>query len=269
MKEYNVKLYDNFSQPHNIKVACDKEYDIDNVIALPTFKYLNLSNLKSYNVFDLNNLSYSSLKSQLDKFDTSRPTFLYIDDVTKYIQDYECIVSFCVDYRIVVIANAGSTLEEMGRCDKQFGMTPVGLLEDYGVLDLEPIILGGANLDKDDYEKLSYYNATLCLNITNDMLNGNGIAQIVTAKKYNVNMIFNCKDIYKEIFLAYTLPRGILNLTTAISPEDVLEIACINMGKIFKKYKTNTYNIYNTGSILDVVINGNNLNIIDTIFFSK
>jgi len=206
MKEYNVKLYDNFSQPHNIKVACDKEYDIDNVIALPTFKYLNLSNLKSYNVFNLNNLSYSSLKSQLDKFDTSRPTFLYIDDVTKYIQDYECIVSFCIDYRIVVIANAGSTLEEMGRCDKQFGMTPVGLLEDYGVLDLEPIILGGANLDKDDYEKLSYYNATLCLNITNDMLNGNGIAQIVTAKKYNVNMIFNCKDIYKEISLAYDFP---------------------------------------------------------------
>lgn len=269
MKQYNVKIYDDMVSPHNIKVDCDNVYDIDNVIGLPTFKYLNLSRLNSYNVFDLHNISYDNLLSQYKNFDNDKVTFLYIDDVLKYEQEYQTIVRFCIDYRIAVIVNAGSTLEEMGRCDKIYGLTPIGVLEEFGVLDLEPIILSGANLDKEDYEKMSYYNATLCLDITNDMLKGNGIAQIVTAKKYNVNMIFNCKDIYKEMFLAYTLPRGILNTTTAISPEDVLEIACINMGKVFKKYKNNTYNIFNTGSLLDVVINGNNLKIIDTIFFSK
>ena len=55
MKQYNVKIYDDMVSPHNITVECDNVYDIDNVIGLPTFKYLNLSRLNSYNVFDLNN----------------------------------------------------------------------------------------------------------------------------------------------------------------------------------------------------------------------
>ena len=155
MKQYNVKIYDDMVSPHNIKVECDNVYDIDNVIGLPTFKYLNLSRLNSYNVFDLNNISYDNLLSQYKNFDNDKVTFLYIDDVLKYEQEYQTIVRFCIDYRIAVIVNAGSTLEEMGRCDKMYGLTPIGVLEEFGVLDLEPIILSGANLDKEDYEKIN------------------------------------------------------------------------------------------------------------------
>lgn len=206
----------------------------NNMILLPNFSY-NLTDENSC-FFSLKKLTEKELNKQLKQFNLlSKTPIMFIDDVLKYEQYYDLILSFCKRNNIKIVVKVGTTLNEMGECDKLFNLTPIELLESYGILDQDPIILSGTNLDKQDFEILSNYNISVCLNLTQDLIEGNGIAPVVTIKKHNLNIFFNSclNDVFKEMFLCYTLPRGILNDTKLISAEDVLKMAVVNKNIAF------------------------------------
>ena len=248
IKIENVSVYNNFDSSNtktnvyvedgvvtyvgnNIKKDVDKVIEGENLAILPNFEFLNFEQCDNYNIFNLNNLSEESLEKQLDSFKNDKLTFMFLENPTELEGEYDVIVPFCKKHNIKIVAVAGRTLNEMGECDKMHGVTPIGYLEEFGVLDLEPIILSAANLEKEDLEKLSYYNATICLSVTFDWLNGNGLAQMPLIKKYNLNVMFECSNIFKEIYSAYFLPAGYLKIANAIDCLDVLNCACFGLNK--------------------------------------
>lgn len=212
----------------------DKLIEGSDLAILPNFKYFDFEVISNYNLFDLNNLSQQSLEEQLQSFNNSKLSIMFLNNPTLLEGEYDIIIPFCKKHNIKIVAVAGRTLDEMGECDKLNGVTPIQYLEQFGVLDLEPIILSGANLEKDDIEKLAYYNATLCLDITNDWFLNNGLAQMPAIKKYNVNTVFNCNNIFKEIFLAYFLQKGYFKLIEDSLELDVLNYACFGFDKAFR-----------------------------------
>ncbi|MBR2468512.1 MAG: hypothetical protein IKB42_05680 [Clostridia bacterium] len=235
---------------------------IEPVYLLPKLNSLDISNLDKYNVFDLNNLTALSLSTQLKGFDKNKQTIMYLKDPILLNVEYDVIVPFCKKNNIKVVANVGRTLDEMGWCDKMYGMTPVDFLEECGVLDLEPIILSGANLEKSDIEKLAYYNATICLDVTIDWKNGNGIAQIATILKNNLNVIMNGKNIVKEMLNLRLLAQGYFKIQNIVSREDLINIATTNYEKVFNldtmqnKNKWLNYAIYANVDDIEELING-------------
>ncbi len=281
IKFNNVKVYNNFvDMPKKQTVVVengvvvfkgeeynkdvDKEVKSENLAIIPNFKYFNLSDKNNYNIFNLNNLTEQSLEEQLLSFDKNKLTLMYLENPTLLEGEYDTIVPFCKKHNIKIVAVAGRTLNEMGECDKLHGVTPIGYLEEFGVLDLEPIILSGANLDKEDFEKLSYYNASVCLDVTNDWFNGNGLAQLPTIKKYNINVLLNCNNVFKELYSAYFLPVGYYKSPNNITEVDVLNYACFGFNKAFDfvtsicevgKY-ANFMVVKNFSSLKDFVLNG-------------
>lgn len=193
---------------------------------------LNLENNTDFNIFNLEEITEQNLNKQLSGFNNNRPNIIYLNDVVNFEDDYDVIVPFCKKNNVKLVVKAGYSLNEMGECDKVFGKTPIDLLEEFGVLDLEPIILSGARLEKEDLEKLSYYNATICLDVSNDLLAGNGVAPITTMQQKGLNIMLNVRnDVFEEIRLIYLLSAGIYNCNQSYA--NVLKMAFSNGYKAF------------------------------------
>ena len=270
-----------FYEKNNLE-NCDKVVSDENLVILPKFNYFNVEsrtnkiNNMQYDFFNLENVTLKSLENQLENFKKNDILpFMFLKDILLPESVYDIIVPFCHKNKIKIMVCVGETLTELGTFDKLYNMSPIDFLESYGVLDCEPIIFSAANLEKDDLEKLSYYGATICLNLTHDLLCGNGIASILTMQKLGLNIVFNTNvdDVFKEMFLCYTLPKGLLNSKTAISLRDVFCMATTNFNKIVKNNNANEINLSNCivlktdnkfdDELKNVVLTGNNNQIVN------
>lgn len=74
-----------------------------------------------------------------------------------------------------VIASCCLTLDEVGTCDKKFGVTPIGLAHKYGLLGENTYIAGAVYLDKDDIDLIVQSGAKVVLTPSDSMGNGCGI----------------------------------------------------------------------------------------------
>lgn len=230
LKNANFLRYNNKFEILQNNNTCNVDNVLQNdYVIMP--KLFNFNDYLNNATFNLNNFSVESLNKQLTMFKNNNITpFMFIDNIIEAEPYLDQIVMFSKKNNVKIAVCAGKTLNEMGECDKLFGLSPINLLEEYGVLDLEPIIVGATNLDKEDFEKLNYYNASICLTLTEDLLNGNGIPPIVTIIKNNINVFFSSEhnDIFKEMFLCYSLPKGMLNNSEVVGLTDVLKMALIN-----------------------------------------
>lgn len=228
---------------NNLKIE-QKEFDFNinsnGVFVLPSPLTLTIGTSNdNFNVFDVSSVTEESLNSQLLQFNKNKKiNLMFLNDVVNFENDFDVIVPFCKKNNVKLVVKAGYSLDEMGECDKLFGKTPIDLLEEFGVLDLEPIILSAAKLEKEDIEKLSYYSATVCLDLSNDLLNGNGVAPIVTMLQKNLTVMLNVrKDVFEEIKLAYMLTKGVYNCDLTF--ETALKMAFLNGYKAFNLPQTN------------------------------
>ncbi len=258
-KVYNLKLEQNnmsFGVDNGVIVNSIAGDNISNAIVLPKFNYLNF-NSNNYNIFNLDNLSEESLEKQLNEFDKTKLTFMFLTQVYLLDQEYEIIVPFCKKHNIKIVAKAGASLYEMGECDKLNGCSPVDYLESVGVLNLEPIILSGANLEKQDIEKLSYYNASVCLDVSSDWLLGNGIALIPQLIKYNISVTFNACNILTELYTTYVIAKGYYKLDNINLEYNLLNWALNGFSNILGTIQTDI-KVGNKADFM-VFINVNNL----------
>lgn len=96
------------------------------------------------------------------------PTLLGGDDaidaaIELHFSGAELIVSACL------------TLDEVGTCDKKFGVTPIGLAHKYGLLGQGTYIAGGVYLDKDDIDLIVQSGAKVILTPSDSLGGGCGI----------------------------------------------------------------------------------------------
>ncbi|MBQ2864517.1 MAG: hypothetical protein IJE91_03525 [Clostridia bacterium] len=217
-----------------------------------------------FNVFNLDNLSLNDLNLQLQKFKhNNKINIIYLNNVINYVNYFdEIIIPFCKQNKVKPVVKAGSTLEEMGEFDVAFKKSPIDVLEEYGVLDLEPIILSATRLEKEDLEKLGYYSATICLDLSNDLIAGNGVPQIVTMQKYNLNIMLNVRDdLFEELKLVYMLSNGIFNYEQSYA--NILKMALLNSYKAFNIENSELMLLCNIEqpSLKNLVLNCNKFNI--------
>lgn len=241
--------------------------DVKNPLLVPTPLTLCINGLdnQQFNVFDLFELNLNSFNSQLESFKKNgKINIMYLNTAIGYADYYDdLIVPFCRKNKIKLVVRAGDDLSDMGLCDYMYKTTPIGFLEEYGILDLQPIILSAARLEKEDLEKLSYYNATVCLDLSTDLIQGNGIPQIPTMQKYNLNIMLNVRnDVFEELRLVYMLSNGIFNHEQNYA--NVLKMALVNGYKAFGiKHKDHVLlqEIYNP-EFEHMVLNCNKSNIV-------
>lgn len=149
------------------------------------------------------------------------------------------IIKLSKKYNKPVYTHASETLTEVGNITKQFNLTPIGLLEQYGFFDCKSIINHAVCLDKEDYDILQRYDVNVISNPASNLKLGSGIAPLFALKKKGVNLGLGTDgaasndrlDMFREMYLAKNLQQFTIKNCEPISCVEVLKMATINNAK--------------------------------------
>ncbi len=195
-------------------------------------------------------------------------------------QQFAEILKFAKKNNLVFSTHISETLLEVGEVHNKYGVTPVGLLESYGMFDVPCVLAHCVHCDKDDIAIMKKYNVTVSHNPGSNLKLGSGIAPVYSYLKNNINVCLgtdgaasnNNLDILKEMNLAGNLQFGIMHNPSLISAAQLIKMATVNGAKAF--------NISNLGAIkegylADIILIDNNLpnmqpqnNLISNLVFS-
>lgn len=117
--------------------------------------------------FEVRNFTDASSGARL-LGDVYLPSLLVGDDIVDTVTEH-VLTTGCK-----LIISACNTLDEVGSCDKRFGVTPVGLAHKLGLLD-GAYIAGGVYLDKDDIDLINQSGAKVILTPSDSLGYGHGI----------------------------------------------------------------------------------------------
>lgn len=137
------------------------------------------------------------------------------------------------DIPFVICSN--NTLNEVGECDKQYGVTPIGLLDEYALLNDRSLVAGCEVCDKEDVDLLNYKDAFVCVTPTESLRAGNGIAPLYSLMKNGVPVCLGGMDFLKEISLSADLQAGVLNQPGVVSLDDLVGFASINPNRFLER----------------------------------
>ncbi len=137
-----------------------EEIDIDKNFVLPSFKNAFAYSSKVHEIdlsFDnKTQMLFSELMVLKDVLggvlfaDGSKNTLL-VDDIAELEEkDLSEISNLSASKNLQVILKVGQNLDELGTVDKKFGKSLPLVLEDFGILDRDWVLVGGNCLEKDD-----------------------------------------------------------------------------------------------------------------------
>jgi len=161
---------------------------------------------------------------------------IYSTDEARYSE----VIKFAKKYNLPITTHVSETLDEVGDCDKRYGVSPVGLLESYGFFDNTKTLLAHCvHLDKADCDIINNYDVTVSSNPSSNLYLGSGIAPINAYLNKNINVALgtdgsasnNSLNMFKEMFLVKNLQSGILNDATLVTSFNALKMATINGAK--------------------------------------
>ena len=201
------------------------------------------------NKFELNDLEkqYEYLKAQPNVI-----PFLYAHS-TYSCDEYQfaTLLTMARKHNLVFSTHVSETLSEVGECHNKYGVTPVGLLESYGMFDVPCVLAHCVHCDKDDVNILKKYNVTIAHNPASNLKLGSGIAPVYSFVKNGLNVSLgtdgaasnNGLDMLKEMYLAGTLQFGTLNNAELLQAQDLIKMATINGAKGF--------GVHNIGALIE------------------
>lgn len=109
-----------------------------------------------------------------EKFTGEPKGDIYLDSMLLDGDIIDKVIEHVLSTNCRLIINACSTLDEVGTCDKRYGVTPIGLAHSCGLLE-GAYVSGGVYLDKDDIDLIVQSNAKVILTPSTSMGEGFGI----------------------------------------------------------------------------------------------
>ena len=136
-------------------------------------------------------------------------------------------------YKLPQTIHLAETLNEVGDCDKENGMSPVAYMEKIGFFDYPTVIAHGIYVDKDDMDTLREKGVQVAINMSSNLKLGSGIAPIKAYQSSDVRLSLatdsassnNSLDMFKEMFLASTVTKGVLNDAQVVPAKEVFRMA--------------------------------------------
>lgn len=171
--------------------------------------------------------------------------------------DFANYLHTCKKYNLPFVTNASETLFEVGECDNEYGMTPIELLENYGMFDIPCVVAGASQVDKEEMQILSNYNVNVVTVPSKDLITGHGVAPIVAYNKQNINVcigldaISKNADIFREMNLLVSLQKGIMHKIDAIDNMYAIYASTINSAK---SYNLNKIGVLQKGNFADIIL---------------
>lgn len=144
---------------------------------------------------------------------------------------YNEIIQYGKKHNILIATSASENLEDVGEIDKQYGMSPIALLESYGFLDFKHMLIDCVCIDKDDVNILTNYDTTICVCPTKNLKSGSGVAPVYSLIKNNLNIVIGGvnNSIFQELDLCKNLQSGYLNEANILSDKDVIDMGIDNV----------------------------------------
>ncbi len=176
-----VDLKRNFVLPHFVNAFCDSSKAFENSYKREFVEVENrllgtgLFKAKTYdfqslivlNLFAKNVLAGSGIVNDVAGYEFYKENFIKarclenIDE--KNDKELDSFLEGIHKDKLRPFLNVGRTLDELGSVDKIYNKPLSQVLEDFGFLDLKPIIVGGNCFEKDELELLKQYDCNFVL----------------------------------------------------------------------------------------------------------
>lgn len=180
--------------------------DLEGKIVMPGFAncYLNYerASINSYGkMIDEKDLHAKNICSGVcfDYYDVKNITFL--EDIDKLSE--KMFENVCFNLKDKVFIKFGQNLNEMGNINAIYRQLPSEVLEDFGILDKNAVIVGGNCFEKDELELLGAYNTSFVLLPNDDARSGRRFLNINILNRLNISYGLGSGEYAEVDFFAF------------------------------------------------------------------
>lgn len=139
-------------------------------------------------------------------------------------------------YKAPVFTHLAETQEEVTGCIERYGMTPLALLESYGMFNYGGGIYHGVYLSDEDYEIMKKHNLYVVTNPSSNIKLASGICPVNKYLEKGIKVAIgtdgpasnNCLDMFREMFLVSALSKVSAKDASAVDALEVLRMATVN-----------------------------------------
>lgn len=215
-----------------------------------------MGNLRNglYRIKELKELISQYKDNELIRFNIS-PHSLYTCDL-EYLKKCSNLAK---EYKLPIHIHLSENLEEVNDIKNKYGMLPVNVLKETGILDSKVILAHGTFISNDEIELLKNYDVSICTNPISNLNLGCGIADLVKYKKNKINLCLgtdgqgsgNNLNLFYHMSIVDYLQKGKYQDPTVMSSYDVLKMATINGAKALGY---NNLGSIKEGNLADIII---------------
>jgi 5-methylthioadenosine/S-adenosylhomocysteine deaminase len=146
------------------------------------------------------------------------------------------VVSKSEELNIPIQIHLSETRDEVDNCYKKYGVSPVKLLEDIGMLSSSTIAAHCVVLDDEDINILSKHKVNVVHNPGSNLKLASGISPVCKMRSKGINVCLgtdgaasnNNLDMFEEIRTATYIQKVFTNDPTALAVDEVLKMATVN-----------------------------------------
>lgn len=256
---------------------CDEDF-----FNLPLKKAVKETNINAVYKVGYKNCFDEFDKSVLKKIENENFVFGLGGVLENSEENFDEIIKLSKLFHRPILINSNQSIERAGQVESEFSKTDVKMLEDFGILDTDHVIINANVLDKDDIQILNAYSSKLIFSPSFNLLFGFRDANIYALSKSNLIGFASFKNNFKlEMFLAQNIENQNYNKLDVFSPLYLFEcltkfnaqiLGLKNVGEIKEGFDANLniiendmmlYSIneffknFETEKIKSVFINGN------------
>ena len=229
IKNYNCQCIDlcgDFVLPNFVNVFCD---------SIKAFEKTYKKHIKKIDLLQ-NLMLIKNLLAGAIFFDSSKESCTILENVE---EKSEKELSYLSDYvaknKSKLFLKVGLSLQELGTIDNIYKKALSQLLEHFGFLATDPILVGGNCFEKDDFQLFSQYCNNFCLTVGEDGKSGRRPVNLLTLKDFNVALGSGYSfeiDFFAFMRQILLTQRGLFEDETLFTEQEVLKMATINGAKM-------------------------------------
>lgn len=147
----------------------------------------------------------------------------------------EGLAALAHKYHAPVYTHNSETIAETRACEKRYGRTPMGLMEELGLFDYGGAIFHGVYLNDEDMDICRGRRVSVVTNPASNLKLASGVAPLCKMEERGINLAIgtdgpasnNCLDMFREMFLATALQKLVCKDAAAMDAGKVLRMATV------------------------------------------